>query len=288
MSDDLSGYGRQHPRTLKVLGSDNRRVDLLTTNDSLATEETTAVGEPFALYLTRVLDPGLTLTSPVSKDDKVISVDIPTATPSDVPADGHMVCLKEGTRFYQGRIVLVTPTGGTGYDLRLNAPVDSSFTVAGGCSLVTSEMATDGSITPAEYRVSPSRLDEGTTWDIHSVSIHIVSATAQSDILFGNQARLDEGFLLRSVNGFTKNLMVAHDNGDIGDYGFLANYVDSPGVGNAGYRGEADIKTLVGTTFEISSKLPEEDSGKFVALVQDDLTTQNSVHMIVRGHIVKT
>ena len=76
------------------------------------------------LYMTEEIA-SVTLTSALSVDDAVASVDSPLAT----PVVGNMLEIKDpdGTAFYQGEILVVTPTGGDGYDLNLDTPLDFPF-----------------------------------------------------------------------------------------------------------------------------------------------------------------
>lgn len=231
------------------------------------------------LHLSIYID-DLVVTANTALDDKVISV-----TCNTLPVVGNSVCLKEGSAFYQGDINVVTPTGGTGYDLTLAEPLDYAFTTAGGCSLRSRNLAVNGSVTPVIANVSPKGLT--VDWDITRVLLSLTDATAMDDGTFGGIAGgLTNGVVFRRIDGTWKNLFAAKTNGDLAAHAYDVQYIDNT-LGPGGLYGLRMRRSFNGDDKNgVAIRLVSSSDDEFQLIIQDDLTGLNDMQCIVQGHVV--
>jgi len=227
----------------------------------------------------------ITIDANTNIDDTAIII----ASASE-PTDGNVVCLKEGTAFYQGEILAHSSAGAGKWNISLDTPLDYAYTTAGGCSEININLAIDGSVTPVSFQVSPSGLSAGVKWDVVRVMFQIVDAEAMDDGKFGGIiGGLTKGIVIRHKNGIVKNIFNVKTNGDFAAHCFDATYVDA----TQGPSGNYAIR--VRRTFGGQSKngavvrLAEdgtEDSDTFEVIVQDDLTGLVNFQVIAQGHVV--
>lgn len=222
-----------------------------------------------------------TLTAGVAKDATVLQVD--SATP---PLAGNIVGLKEngGARFYQGRIVTVTPTGGTEYDLDMDTLLDTAYGVSDLASIREREMNVDGSVTPAEFEISPAGLADDEKWNITRMVFHITGTMAMDDGTFGDINSLSRGVVIRSENGTTQNIFNIKNNGEAAQRTFDREYVDKA---PAGITAILIRRTFAGRDKNgMAIRLNAVDGDSFKLIIQDDLTGLNSFHATVQGYVL--
>lgn len=239
------------------------------------------------LKLSRVLD-NLTLLDNYSIGDHYINI----STTGTVPTAIMTICLKEGAAFYQGRPTIITSLGGDNYELKMDLPLDFAYTTNGGCSLTTTNLAVDGSVTPLTFRITPYGLDKDIEWDITRFIILFGGPgigpqnLAPDDGDFGVTTTLTNGVVIRSVNGITKNLFNAKTNGDFRARAYDLTYT---AASKAGVYTVATRRTFAGQEKNgVTIRLRASSRDEFQIIIQDDLTEMTGGQMIAQGHIVQT
>lgn len=234
--------------------------------------------EPISLFLTRNLA-NITLLNNYNINDKIIDINSNIA-----PVVSNMICLKEQTHFYQGEIVAVTSLGGNNYRITLDSPLDFNFSVLGGCSLRSRNLAVNGAVTPVSFSVSPSNL-KNVSWDITWIEFHIVDNVDMDSGKFGGIPKLTNGVVFRHTDGITKNIANYKYNSDFRHYnGNLEFDPKAP----AGQYGLSSMKIFGGQENQgIVIRLNSETNDMFEAIIQDDLTGLTSFHIVIHGHRVE-
>lgn len=233
------------------------------------------------LYLSQEIV-AATLTAGVAKNELILKVDSSVA-----PVVGNVVELKEtgGVNFYQGRIVTVTPTGGTEYDLEMDSLLDVLYGVTDGVSIRTREMNVDGSSTPVEFSISPEGLGDDEKWNITRMVFHITATTQMDDGLFGDITSLPRGVVIRSENGITKNIFTFKNNGEGAQRTFDREYVDRA---PAGIFAVVIRRTFSGRNRNgMAIRLIAERGDSFKCIIQDNLSSLNSFHVTAQGHVIE-
>lgn len=232
------------------------------------------------LLMARVIQ-ALTITLNTSLDATVVRVE----TAGAAPTVGNIVCFKEGTGFYQGRILAQSNVVGNVYDITLDTPLDYAFTTAGGCSEMSTNMAVNGSVTPVEFSVSPSGLAAGTQWDINRMVFTITDGSVMDDGKFGGITALTKGCVLRVEDGYTKNIFNVKTNEDFALRSFDAEYVTNAPAGVYGFRCRRTFngQDKNGVVIRLSG-----DTGDMLKMIiQDDLSGLVTFRAIVQGHVVE-
>ena len=234
------------------------------------------------LYMTEELD-SISLTTALSVDDSIACV----SSPSVVPVAGNMLEIKDadGTAFYQGEILVVAPTGGSEYDLNLDAPIDFPFEIGDSIVLASRELDVNGSspLPPRTFLVSPAGLAPGTRWDITRMVFHIQGTGSMDDGKFGDQAALTKGVVVRAGDGFIKNILNAKTNGEFTERSFDREYVTFPPT--------SKTSVIIRRTFGGSDKngivlrISGDDGDGVKCIVQDDLASLDLFRIIVQGHV---
>ena len=227
----------------------------------------------------------LTILVGVAIDDTFIDVETETA-----PTIAMTICLKEGTAFYQGRPLSVEIIGTNQYRLEMDTPFDYAFTISGGCSLNTTNLAVDGSVTPKIFKVSPKGLTAGTKWDITRFILLWggTGVTAQDpspdDSDFGVMPALTKGIVLRSVNGVTKNIFNAKTNGDLRTRAYDLSYqpASKTGIYTVTTRRSFNGSDKNGVTVRRETDTDDECQ----IIIQDDLTHMTGGQLVLQGHVV--
>jgi len=225
----------------------------------------------------------LTLTVDPSPDDTSITGTVDVAF---VPIIGDVVCLKEGTAFYQAEVLSVTSNGGDNYTLGLDTPIDYDFSLSGGCSISTQEINVDGSITPQIFRISPVNLQDSVEWDVVRIIFVMNDDAAMDDGRFGGIVNgLTKGLVLRTVNGIRKNIFNIKTNGDFAAHAYDVEYVPAT-LGPNGQYGFRCRRTFGGQSKNgVVIRLTAKDADELQVIIQDDLTSLTKFHVIVQGHV---
>lgn len=204
-----------------------------------------------------------------------------TVTSGVQPTVGNIVSLKEGSAFYQAKI-LSSVANLTDWDITLDTPLDFDFTVAAICEEGSINLAVNGSVTPVEFEISPSGLTLGLSWDIVRFLGSIVDATSMDDGKFGGISALNKGVYLRIENGATKNLLNVKTNGGWRLRAFDVEYADKAAAGTYGFgfRKTYGGQSKSGVTLRITG------GDRITMVVQDDLTGLDNFNVVVQGHVV--
>lgn len=224
------------------------------------------------LYMHKDLN-SFTLASDASIGDYTVTL---TAGHSFVV--GNVLCLKEGTRFYQGRVLVVATNV-----ITLDSPIDYAFTASGATGQRSEhDMAVNGSVTRQEFHITPPT---DTVWDVVRVIFHIEDDTAMDDGLFGGIAALTKGCVLLYRNGHAKNIFNVKTNGEFAERTYDREYVAKPpaGTGHA-----MNIRRTFGGQEKngVVIRLDGATGDELVMIIQDDLTGLSHFHGVVQGHVV--
>lgn len=210
---------------------------------------------------------------------------------SIAPVVGDVICLKEKVAFYQAEIISVTLISGTSYLIEVDTPLDYEFTSSSfGCTSTTN-MAIDGSVTPVIFKVSPKYLDEDMEWDITRI-IFVMSGEGvgvtndhPDDSDFGVTGNLDNGIVLRSVNGITKNIFNVKRNGEFRLRAYDVTYTEKS---KAGLYSISTRRTFSGIDKNgVTVRLNAVTSDTIEVIIQDDLTEMFGMKAVIQGHVVK-
>lgn len=241
------------------------------------------------LYLIKKLD-DLTILNNLAIDGTVANVE----TTGHTPLIGEYVCFKEGSAFYQAKIINVAPISGNQYTITLNTPFDFAYTTVGGCSINTVNLAVDGSVTPQVFSLSPKGLGVGVKWDVVRVTLAFLGDavtgpdSTPDNTSFGCQDAITKGIVLRHKNGVVKNVFSASTNQELktrcaGDLSITpANKNGLFGV-DARRTFNGDDKN--GVVVRLESK--ETGSDEIQVIIQDNLTPHDTILVNVQGHVVE-
>ena len=188
---------------------------------------------------------------------------------------GTYICLKEGSRVFQAKILSVATN-----TLTLDTPLDHTFTTATTANNSTAQLAVDGSTTSVAASVFPN----SGKWDIVRVIISMTHASSADDGKFGGIAALTKGIVLRKSNGIHHTIFNAKTNGDLRERTYDVTFSDKAPAGEYG--------TTIRRTFGGQDKngvvirLDSELNDMFELIIQDDLTGLTSLRAVAQGHIV--
>lgn len=245
-------------------------------NDVFIQDQST---ELIDLFLTKEIQ-SVTIASLTNIGDTTITI-----TSASEPINGNLICLKEGSAFYQGRI-LSHSANSTNWDVVLDTPLDFAFTLSGGCSERSSNMNVNGSVTPQIFTITPSGLTSGTKWDITRVLFAIEDEASMDSTKFGGIAKLTKGIVLRKKDGVYKNIMNIKDNGEFAERAFDISYDDraSPS-GKYFFRCR---KTFAGQEKSgVVIRLESDTNDELQVIIQDDLTALTKFRCVLQGHTVE-
>lgn len=165
----------------------------------------------------------------------------------------------------------------------LDRPLDYGFDVNDSVEEVSYDMNVVGTIeNPISFKLIP---DKDQTWHIVRFLFSMTHSTAGDLGLFGNQAALANGVVVRGYDGSTnqyKTFTNWKTNADIKDDMYDVNFdMRSGGGGTYGTTGRGSIKIGTGATPTINGA-----NGDYLEiLIQDDLTGLVTYHQKAQGHI---
>lgn len=275
------GRGNAYAMVVNLDGSINTKiVSPLESNGAIPVNIQDQTSPSFTLFLNKTLDT-ITVLANTSIDDETIDIE----TTGVVPVVGNYICLKELSRFFQARIISVTPIAGNQYTLGLEVPLDFDYTTAGGCSISTIDMNIDASGTQSVFKVSPVGLEAGIQWDITKIRMIIEDVSAMDSSTFGGiSGGLTNGIYGRIVNGSTYNFGNVKKNGDFSDRGFTNIYDEKAPSGvhsltsSKQYAGQSEMGVTI--------RLSRDTNDEFQVILRDDLTDLTKFRIMVQGHVV--
>jgi len=187
--------------------------------DTFLQDQTTALG---AIYMLRRLNI-VTLASPIAVGDRTVDL----GAGHGFSAGDYFGVIDTATGFLWAGLCVGVAVN----TITIDTPSGNAFAIASSfASRSTIEMNVDASGGELIYSLVP-RGDRA--WDIVSCVFSIEGVAAMDTGLFGDQASLTNGVLLRKKrqDGSFANIMVAHNNGDFETLGAYVEYHDRAGGG---------------------------------------------------------
>jgi len=241
---------------------------IVTPNDLLDVSIQDQTSPLVNLYAYRT-DATPTLTSDPAVDD--VTLDINTNAGM---TDGDAITLLEDDMFFQSIVKSTTATTVT-----MNSGLDKDFSADAAIEVGPWNMNVDGSGVVERFSVKPP---PNLNFDIYTVGITITDNAAMDSAKFGGIAALSNGFVIRSENGVSQNLLLAVNNLGFAEQGFELTYDPKAPAGVYGLRAELNLHIRNG----IANRLFGELGDVISALIQDDLTGLTQITMVVGGHVV--
>ena len=200
----------------------------------------------FQYYLMQEQKTDITLTSPVSEDDTVISV---SAGHGFTGASGEVISIREGDLFEQAEVISVATN-----DITIDIPVAKNFTVAAEVYRGNINFNVDGSSTEVEFKYTINA-NGITPIDVSKVIITMQhGANVPDDGKFGGLAALTNGLYFRKVDSTRINLGNYKINKDFIDLGAIVTYSDKAPAGTNGTNVVFDIKDVFGQVIRIDPR----------------------------------
>lgn len=219
------------------------------------------------LYATRVLH-NTTLTSDTSINDRVIYV---TDTTDCVIGDA--LNIYDENYFSQ---VLIQAVGTN--NITINAPMDIEFstlnTIVECADWTINE---DGSTTPVVYTLQPP---SNATWHINTIVYSFQDDSPMDSGTFGSLPTLTNGLIVRTYDGYVRNLINVVNNKGFDERNCPIIYDDKAPAGTYGAKCTKYFKTSTGTVIELVGSTGD----RFEVIVQDDLTAQDLFAVTGLGH----
>ena len=184
-------------------------------------------------------------------------------------------------RFFFAEVLTVGVATAT--TVTVDTPLDFAFSAGDPVISTTRNMNVNGAITPQTFSIVNGSVSSTIEIDITRSMFSMVLSTAADDGLFGNIASLTNGIVFRRVDGDTRNVFNAKDNGELANLAYdVAFTIRSGGLGSFGMRCRY---TFAGQDKHgVALRLMPGDA--LEVIVQDDLTGLNRYRMIAAGHIV--
>lgn len=212
------------------------------------------------------LGSAITLTNDTALNDKVL--DVQTGHGAEV---GNLICLKEGTEFYQGTVLATTATS-----ITLDMPLDYAFTTGAVCTATTGQMAVDGSSASKVFHIKPNT---GTKWDINKLIFLVEGTSAMDAGKFGDQPALVNGIVVRKKDGDYQNIMNIKTNGNFATETFDVEYDPKPPAGTTAVRIQLKFQDVV-------VRLDGDSGEEMEVIIQDDATGVPNFITKGQGHLV--
>lgn len=226
------------------------------------------------LYLHRHIGNDITVSSNAAIDDYILNV-----TSGHGAVAGNFLCLKEGTRFYQGGVSSVAAEL-----IYLDTPLDYAFTTSATCSPTTKEMNVEASVSSVyTYHVQPNA---GVKWDITRILFFMEGPAQMDSTLFGSVDALTNGVVLRKKNDEYYNIFNAKTNGDLANRAYDVSYDDRASA-------QSKYAFRCRRTFGGQSKngvvirLDGDNDDEMELIIRDDVSSLSIFNVIVQGHIVE-
>lgn len=230
----------------------------------------------FDVFLTQDVGSSTTLTTDVIEDAYTMS-----ATTGHGLIQGDMFILRDsvGQRGWTGIVITVAGDNTVNVDRPISFAFPSASTVV---QEVSKDMNVNGAITPVTFKLSSPLLDE---LDITRIMIQMTTTDVALWDEFGDIASgaTFRGIQCRLVNGETADLWNAKTNGELANLMYDIQFFDAThpqavnGIaGRMTYAGQAKH----GVTLRIGAGESLE------VIVQDDLSSLLTFHIIVAGHFV--
>jgi hypothetical protein len=161
--------------------------------------------------------------------------------------------------------------------ITIDMPIDFVYPSASTFGLIiNTNLAVDGSVTPRVFKIQAGI----TPIFIRRVIFTITDGTVMDDAKFGGITALNNGVVLRVVDGFQKSILNIKANQDFAQWGYDLNYSDKAPAGVYGVRSRFTFGGLEkhGMVFVLSG------TGELQVIVQDDLTDLVTFSVSAQGN----
>ncbi len=232
------------------------------------------------LHQTPWLHPFVSMTATTDTLNGAIAVGAKTLVLNDATGFNVGDCINispPGQHSHTYRIITVIVTN----TLTINAGTDVAYADGSGVTVVVSDMAVNGAVTPVVFSADPST---GEKVDIMRMMFAIASGSAPDDGKFGDLAALTNGVhFRRNINNGESflTLGVWRKNADMKLDMFNVEYTSKAGGGNHGTNGRWSIFDGTGAVLNVD----EENNEAVEMVIQDDLTNLVSFNASMQGHI---
>lgn len=210
--------------------------------------------------------------------DAVIDQYTVTVVDGSSVVNGTYICIQEGTRALQAKVL----SGGGTNTLTLDTPLDYAFTTAATIANRSPEMNVNGSVTPVVFRLAPIA---GVKWDVTRIIGSMTHSAAPNDGLFGGIDALTRGIVVRKSDGIHHTIFNAKTNGEMKERMYDVQYASAPPTGLEGtsFRRTFAGQDKNGVTIRLDGDLGES----LEIIIQDDLSTLASFRVVAQGHLVE-
>lgn len=224
-------------------------------------------GETISLFISRMLQ--LTnLTSNLSIGNKTAYVYNSTNC-----LVGDAIDIYDNDRYFQGII-----TGVSGNAINFTPEIDRNY-FKNDTVIKCGEwnMNANGAITPINYYLNPPM---NKAWDIESIAMQFIDNADWDINTFGSRTALSNGFTVSIGDGQPKELFLIYNNGGFTLRGGEIQNFDKSPSGSYGFGVDMMFEPKYGAVLKIDGKNNE----KIIATIRDDLTSQEQIAFVVRGH----
>jgi hypothetical protein len=219
-----------------------------------------------------------TLTAAVTSiDSKTIVVDDATGI-----IVGHFVIMFNatlGTAYYGTVLNIATNT------LTMDTPINDVYPVGSNVDATVTNMAVDGSVTPVKFRRRGAGITNLTkTLIISRLMFQMFTDTVPNFDTFGDIARLENGVVMREINGSITHIFNIKSNADLASLTFDYNVYQAtnPAQGEDGLTARLSFggDSKIGAAIELKSTEDLE------IIIQDDLSDIVIFKIIAEGYFL--
>ena len=186
---------------------------------------------------------------------------------------GDAIDIYDNQKYFQGLITSVS-----GNNITFTPSVDYNYSTTD-TNIKCGEwnLNADGSVIPQEFYIIPP---SNKAWDIESFGMQFID-TADWDInTFGSQPALSNGFVVSVGDGSRKELFLIYNNGGFTLRGGVVQGFEKAPSGSYGFSVDMNFEDRYGSIL----KLDGTQDDKLTAIVADDLSAQDQIAFVVRGH----
>jgi hypothetical protein len=226
---------------------------------------------PFQYYLMREDKTDITLTSPVSKNDTVVSV----SAGHGFTATGEQIVIMENGLWIQTEVKSVATN-----DITLVSPSGVAFTT--GATVIRGVIDMNVDASGAEQEFVFNMRQSIIPIDVQCAHIIIWNVSvAGDDGKFGDLAALTNGVRFLKANTVDQNLGVYKSNSDFREFGAGVEYTDKSGAGTYAVNMVFRLKETYGIVIRIDPRTTDI----LKAVVRDKLDTLNRFRVSVIGQL---
>lgn len=215
----------------------------------------------------------LTLAQNTVLDSKQVVV-----TDASGVVNGTYICLQEGSRAFQARVLSKATN-----TITLDTPLDYAFTTSANIHNRKTDLNVNGSVTPVSAFIKPIA---GVKWDITRIIFQMTHSSAGGDAVFGNLTALTNGIVLRKSNGVHHTIFNAKTNGELANRVYDLIYTDRS-VPTQIYGTRAMRTFNAQANNGVVIRLDGDNNDSLELLIQDDLSGLTTFKVVVQGHLVE-